>query len=57
MLPKEFIDLRFLLTRDEPGKQPDRAMRDAFGKVFGGRMTSHPVKHARAVEQSGRFPS
>lgn len=54
-LPKEFLDIRFLLTRYEPGNDLHRAMRDAFGKVFGDRMTEHPVEHTRAVEQSGRF--
>lgn len=54
-LPKEFLDVRFLLTRFEPGNDLHRAMRDAFGKVFGDRMTAHPIEHTRAVEQSGRF--
>jgi chromosome partitioning protein len=54
-LPKEFLDVRFLLTRFEPGNDLHRAMRDAFGKVFGDRMTEHPIEHTRAVEQSGRF--
>ena len=56
-LPKEFLDVRFLLTRYEPGNELHRAMRDAFGKVFGDRMTEHPIEHTRAVEQSGRFLS
>jgi cellulose biosynthesis protein BcsQ len=56
-LPKEFLDVRFLLTRYEPGNDLHRAMRDAFGKVFGDRMTEHPIEHTRAVEQSGRFLS
>lgn len=54
-LPKEFLDIRFLLTRYEPSNDLHRAMRDAFGKVFGDRMTEHPIEHTRAVEQSGRF--
>lgn len=54
-LPKEFLDIRFLLTRYEPANDLHRAMRDAFGKVFGDRMTEHPIEHTRAVEQSGRF--
>lgn len=54
-LPKEFPDIRFLLTHYEPGNDLHRAMRDAFGKVFGDRMTEHPIEHTRAVEQSGRF--
>lgn len=54
-LPKEFLDIRFLLTRFEPGNELHRAMRDAFDKVFAARMTAHPIEHTRAVEQSGRF--
>lgn len=56
-LPKEFLDVRFLLTRYEPGNDLHRAMKEAFGKVFGDRMTQHPIEHTRAVEQSGRFLS
>ncbi len=56
-LPKEFLDIRFMLTRYEPGNDLHRAMRDAFAKVFGDRMTGHPIEHTRAVEQSGRFLS
>ena len=56
-LPKAFLDVRFLLTRYEPGNELHRAMRDAFAKVFGDRMTEHPIEHTRAVEQSGRFLS
>jgi cellulose biosynthesis protein BcsQ len=56
-LPKTFLDIRFLLTRFEPGNDLHRAMREAFGKVFGDRMTEHPIDHTRAVEQSGRFLS
>lgn len=56
-LPKAFLDVRFLLTRYEPGNELHRAMRDAFGKVFGDRMAQHPIEHTRAVEQSGRFLS
>jgi cellulose biosynthesis protein BcsQ len=54
-LPKEFVDVRFLLTRFEPGNDLHRAMYDAFGKVFGERLAVHPVEMTRAVEQSGRF--
>lgn len=54
-LPKEFLDVRFMLTRYEPGNDLHRAMRDAFDKVFGERMTVNPIEHTRAVEQSGRF--
>jgi cellulose biosynthesis protein BcsQ len=54
---KRFLDIRFLLTRYEPGNDLHRAMRDAFLKVFGDRMTQVPIEHTRAVEQSGRFLS
>ncbi|QDL94396.1 chromosome partitioning protein ParA (plasmid) [Paroceanicella profunda] len=54
-LPKAFLELRFLLTRYEPGSELHRAMRDAFRKVFGAHVTEHPIELTRAVEQSGRF--
>jgi cellulose biosynthesis protein BcsQ len=54
-LPKAFYDIRFLLTRFEPGNDLHRAMYDAFGKVFGEKLAEHPVEMTRAVEQSGRF--
>ncbi|NRB16296.1 MAG: AAA family ATPase [Rhodobacteraceae bacterium] len=56
-LPKVFQDVRFLLTRYEPGNDLHRAMRDAFGQVFGERLAEHPIEMTRAVEQSGRFLS
>ncbi|WP_113913552.1 AAA family ATPase [Roseovarius dicentrarchi] len=56
-LPKVFQDVRFLLTRYEPGNELHRAMRSAFGKVFGDRLAEHPIEMTRAVEQSGRFLS
>ena len=56
-LPKVFQEVRFLLTRYESGNDLHRAMRDAFFKVFGDRMTDHPIEMTRAVEQSGRFLS
>jgi chromosome partitioning protein len=56
-LPKVFHDVRFLLTRYEPGNDLHRAMRDAFRKVFAGHVAEHPVEMTRAVEQSGRFLS
>ncbi|HBD89296.1 MAG: chromosome partitioning protein ParA [Rhodobacteraceae bacterium GWE1_64_9] len=56
-LPKAFLDIRFLLTRYEPGNDLHRAMYEAFRKVFGDRVTGHPIEHTRAVEQSGRFLS
>ncbi|MEL6588216.1 MAG: AAA family ATPase, partial [Pseudomonadota bacterium] len=54
-LPKVFTDVRFLLTRFEPNNDLHRAMQQAFGKVFGDRVTEHPIEMTRAVEQSGRF--
>ncbi len=56
-LPKAFHDIRFLLTRYEPGNDLHRAMREAFGKVFGDRLAEHPIEMTRAVEQSNRFLS
>lgn len=56
-LPKVFQDIRFLLTRFEPGNDLHRAMRTAFEKVFGDRLTQNPIEMTRAVEQSGRFLS
>lgn len=55
--PKAFLDVRFLLTRFEPGNDLHRAMYEAFGKVFGDRLAQHPIELTRAVEQSGRFLS
>ncbi|ULB12435.1 AAA family ATPase (plasmid) [Cereibacter azotoformans] len=56
-LPKAFLDIRFLLTRYEPGNDLHRAMLSAFRQVFGSRVTEHPIELTRAVEQSGRFLS
>ena len=54
-LPKAFQDVRFLMTRFEPGHELHVAMFDAFRDVFGDHMAAHPVELTRAVEQSGRF--
>ena len=54
-LPKSFEEIRFLLTRYEPGNDLHRAMFEAFGKVFGDKLAEHPIEMTRAVEQSGRF--
>ncbi|WP_108263072.1 AAA family ATPase [Mangrovicoccus ximenensis] len=54
-LPKAFHDIRFLLTRYEPGNDLHRAMFEAFGKVFGDKLAQQPIEMTRAVEQSGRF--
>jgi cellulose biosynthesis protein BcsQ len=56
-LPKAFHDVRFLLTRYEPGNDLHRAMFEAFGKVFGDKLAAQPIEMTRAVEQSGRFLS
>ncbi|MCE6949953.1 AAA family ATPase [Cereibacter sphaeroides] len=56
-LPKAFLDIRFLLTRYEPGNDLHRAMLSAFRQVFGQRVAEHPIELTRAVEQSGRFLS
>ncbi len=56
-LPKAFHDIRFVMTRYEPGNDLHRAMYEAFGKVFGEKLAKHPVEMTRAVEQSGRFLS
>jgi cellulose biosynthesis protein BcsQ len=54
-LPKEFLELRFLMTRYEPTNALHAAMLDAFRQVFGEHVAEHAVEHTRAVEQSGRF--
>ena len=56
-LPKNFLEVRFLMTRFEPGNELHRAMFEAFGKVFDGHVAKHPIEMTRAVEQSGRFLS
>ena len=56
-LPKAFADVRFLMTRYEPGNDLHRAMFEAFRKVFGEHVAEHPIEMTRAVEQSGRFLS
>jgi chromosome partitioning protein len=56
-LPKTFLDVRFLMTRYEPGNELHRAMLEAFRKVFGDTVAKEPIEMTRAVEQSGRFLS
>ncbi|MGR3742613.1 MAG: AAA family ATPase [Pseudooceanicola nanhaiensis] len=56
-LPKVFQDIRFLITRYEPGNDLHRAMQDAFRKVFCDHLAGHAIEMTRAVEQSGRFLS
>lgn len=41
-LPKSFPDLRFLLTRYEPGNELHRAILSAFQKVFGNHVCEQP---------------
>ncbi|WP_018633898.1 AAA family ATPase [Neomegalonema perideroedes] len=54
---KEFLDVRFLLTRFEANNDLHRAMDAAFRKVFGERVAENQIEMTRAVEQSGRFLS
>jgi cellulose biosynthesis protein BcsQ len=54
-LPKEFADIRLLMTRFEAANPLHTAMMDAFKNVFGADVCSHPIEMTRAVEQSGRF--
>ena len=54
-LPKNFSEIRFLMTRYEPGNDLHRAMFAAFERVFGERLMADPIELTRAVEQSGRF--
>lgn len=54
-LPKDFEAVRVVLTRFEPANELHVAMKEALGRVFGEWMTSHPIEHTRAVEQTGRF--
>jgi chromosome partitioning protein len=56
-LPKSFANIKFLMTRYEPGNELHRAMYEAFRKVFGEHLAEHPIEMTRAVEQSGRFLS
>lgn len=54
-LPKEFLDLKFLLTRYDPSNELHRAMQGAFSKVFGDHLATQQIELTRAVEQSSRF--
>jgi len=54
-LPKAFAQVRFLMTRFEPGNELHQAMLTAFRRVFGDHVAKHPIELTRAVEQSGRF--
>ena len=54
-LPKQFSDIRLLMTRFESNNPLHIAMIDAFKNVFGADVCAHPIEMTRAVEQSGRF--
>jgi len=54
-LPKQFLDVRLLMTRYEASNPLHIAMMDAFKNVFGADVCQSPVEMTRAVEQSGRF--
>ena len=54
-LPKQFSDIRLLMTRFESNNPLHSAMIDAFKNVFGADVCAHPIEMTRAVEQSGRF--
>jgi cellulose biosynthesis protein BcsQ len=54
-LPKEFADIRLLMTRFEGTNPLHVAMMEAFRNVFGADVCQNPVEMTRAVEQSGRF--
>ncbi|MFK7752416.1 MAG: AAA family ATPase [Sedimentitalea sp.] len=54
-LPKQFSDIRILMTRFETQNPLHSAMMDAFGNVFGADVCQNPIEMTRAVEQSGRF--
>ena len=54
-LPKQFADIRLLMTRFESTNPLHVAMMDAFRNVFGADVCANPIEMTRAVEQSGRF--
>lgn len=54
-LPKEFMDVRVLMTRFEGSNPLHQAMSEAFQNVFGADVCRNPIEMTRAVEQSGRF--
>ncbi|MFT5865349.1 MAG: cellulose biosynthesis protein BcsQ [Gammaproteobacteria bacterium] len=54
-LPKEFHDIRLIMTRFEAHNPLHTAMMDAFRNVFGEDVCDNPIEMTRAVEQSGRF--
>lgn len=54
-LPKQFLDIRVLMTRFEASNPLHAAMLQAFRNVFGADVCQNPIEMTRAVEQSGRF--
>ena len=54
-LPKQFADIRLLMTRFEATNPLHIAMMGAFKNVFGADVCDNPIEMTRAVEQSGRF--
>ncbi len=54
-LPKEFMDVRLLMTRFEVNNPLHSAMMEAFRNVFGADVCLNPIEMTGAVEQSGRF--
>lgn len=54
-LPKQFWDIKLLMTRFEASNPLHQAMVGAFRNVFGADLCQHQIEMTRAVEQSGRF--
>jgi len=54
-LPKQFHDIRLIMTRYEAHNPLHTAMMEAFRRVFGEDVCDNPIEMTRAVEQSGRF--
>jgi cellulose biosynthesis protein BcsQ len=54
-LPKRFNSIHVVLTRFVPSNELHVAMREGLMLAFGDWLTSHPVEHSIAVEQTGRF--
>lgn len=54
-LPKQFDDVRLLMTRFEASNPLHAAMMEAFRNVFGDDVCTNAIEMTRAVEQSGRF--
>ena len=52
-LPKEFAEVKFMLTRFDPADEAHQKMRGAYAEIFGDRLTPHPVEDTRLVQKSG----